>query len=55
MIFIMGNASLHRGLVAYRSEGYDESALRNDFFAPFWPALGWDVAGLSAIPTRSAD
>ena len=34
--------SFHKGLTAYRSEGYDESALRNDFLTPFWRALGWD-------------
>jgi type I restriction-modification system DNA methylase subunit len=36
-------ASFHKSLAAYRSEGYDESALRNDFLTPFWRALGWDV------------
>jgi type I restriction-modification system DNA methylase subunit len=36
-------ASFHKDLAAYRSEGYDESALRNDFLTPFWRALGWDV------------
>jgi hypothetical protein len=36
-------ASFHKGLASYRGEGYDESALRNDFLTPFWRALGWDV------------
>lgn len=36
-------ASFHKGLVSYRGEGFDESALRNDFLNPFWRALGWDV------------
>ena len=36
-------ASFHKDLADYRSEGYDESALRNDFLTPFWRALGWDV------------
>lgn len=36
-------ASFHKDLAAYRSEGYDESALRNDYLTPFWRALGWDV------------
>lgn len=36
-------ASFHKGLASYKDEGYDESALRNDFLTPFWRALGWDV------------
>lgn len=36
-------ASFHKGLTSYRQEGYDESALRNDFLTPFWRALGWDI------------
>src|SRR5438876_7087997 len=36
-------ASFKRGLSSYRGEGYDESALRNDFLTPLWRALGWDV------------
>jgi type I restriction-modification system DNA methylase subunit len=35
--------AFHKGLPSYREEGYDESALRNDFLTPFWRALGWDV------------
>ena len=51
-------ASFHKGLPSYRDEGYDESALRNDFLTPFWRALGWDVEnkeGLAPIPERSPD
>ena len=36
-------AAFHKGLPSYKEEGYDESALRNDFLTPFWRALGWDV------------
>lgn len=35
--------SFQRNLSHYKTEGYDESSLRNDFLNPFWRALGWDI------------
>src|SRR2546428_7453383 len=32
--------------IYFKSEAYDESALRNDYLIPFWRALGWDVENL---------
>lgn len=43
-------ASFHRDLSSYKSEGYDESALRNDFLNPFWRSLGWDVENREGLP-----
>ena len=42
-----------RNLAAYKSPGYDEASLRQEFLNPFFRALGWDIenrAGL--IPQR---
>ena len=42
-----------RNLAAYKSAGYDEASLRQEFLNPFFRALGWDIenrAGL--IPQR---
>jgi hypothetical protein len=30
----------------FKSDAYDESALRNDYLIPLWRALGWDVENL---------
>ncbi len=43
-------ASFHKGLPSYKSEGYDESALRIDFLNPFWRSLGWDVENKEGLP-----
>jgi hypothetical protein len=32
-----------KNLSHYKGNGYDESALRNDYLNPFWRALGWDI------------
>ena len=36
-------ASFHKRVAHHKSEGYDESALRNDYLNPLWRALGWDT------------
>lgn len=40
-------ASFQKNLAHYKSEGYDESALRNDYLNPLWRALGWDTENRS--------
>jgi len=34
----------------YKSQSYDEAALRNDYLNPFWRALGWDLENLEGLP-----
>jgi hypothetical protein len=36
-----------RNLSHYKSPGYDEASLRNEFLNPFFRALGWDVENLA--------
>ena len=36
-------ASFHKRVAHHKSEGYDESALRNDYLNPLWRSLGWDT------------
>ena len=36
-----------RNLAHYKSPGYDEASLRNEFLNPFFRALGWDVENLA--------
>jgi len=36
-------SAFRKNLSHFKSEAYDESALRNDYLIPFWRALGWDV------------
>ena len=40
----------HKNLPHYKTEGYDESSLRNDFLNPFWRSLGWDVENRDGLP-----
>jgi hypothetical protein len=35
-----------KNLSHFKSDAYDESALRNDYLNPLWRALGWDVENL---------
>jgi type I restriction-modification system DNA methylase subunit len=42
--------SFHKSLAPHKREGYDESALRNDFLTPFWRGLGWDVENKQGLP-----
>jgi hypothetical protein len=39
-------SAFRKNLSHFKSEAYDESALRNDYLIPFWRALGWDVENL---------
>ena len=39
-------SAFHKNLSHFKSEAYDESALRNDYLVPFLRALGWDVENL---------
>ncbi|MGH7273206.1 MAG: hypothetical protein ACREIQ_01940, partial [Nitrospiria bacterium] len=32
-----------RNIESYRSQGYNETQLRQEFINPFFEALGWDV------------
>jgi hypothetical protein len=36
-------AAFRKNLSHFKSEAYDESALRNDYLNPLWRAFGWDV------------
>lgn len=37
-------AQFERNLEAYRSQGYNEAQVRQEFINPFFEALGWDMA-----------
>jgi len=37
-------AQFERNLEAYRSQGYNETQVRQEFINPFFEALGWDMA-----------
>ena len=42
-----------RNLTHYKSSGYDEASLRQEFLNPLFRALGWDVENLAGfIPTK---
>ena len=36
-----------KNLTHYKSSGYDEASVRNEFLNPFFRALGWDVENLA--------
>ena len=46
-------AVFERNLSHYKSPGYDEASLRQEFLNPLFRALGWDVENLAGeIPTK---
>jgi len=38
-----------RNLAAYKSAGYDEASLRQEFLNPFFRALGWDIENKAGL------
>jgi hypothetical protein len=38
-----------RGLGEFKSSGYVEAQLRDDFLNPFWRALGWDLENKAGV------
>ena len=44
-----------RNLSAYKSKGYNEAQLREEFINPFFEALGWDVYNKSGAAPQYRD
>jgi adenine-specific DNA-methyltransferase len=42
-------AAFERGLGQFKSSGYVEAQLRDDFLNPFWRALGWDLENKAGL------
>ena len=38
-----------RGLAEFKSSGYSEAQLRDDFLDPFFRALGWDLENRAGL------
>ncbi len=41
--------AFERGLGEFKSSGYVEAQLRDDFLNPFWRALGWDLENSAGL------
>jgi predicted type IV restriction endonuclease len=44
-----------KNLAAYKSPGYDEASLRQEFLNPFFRALGWDVENTAGLIPQHRD
>ena len=44
-----------RNLSAYKSHGYNEAQLREEFINPFFEALGWDIYNRSGVAPAYRD